>query len=439
MSFGEQHKCHGFLSNPWALTVLGLDLVVRICRSLSRNLEGLHAAFYDHTFGTLNFNASYLNYDKGRNLLYVHLLRHDQVIAGVRHVVRAPYCIRPFMPPALVLLAISWGAQDAGYHQNLGGLLPIELWGCSWKKTVNHVMASRFSHPTLQWWVTQGANMDRGKSRCARRVVNPSTAIDLYGSDKGNQNHFYGAIYDQIMPEYQCTARNVLEVGIGSPNTVLPTWGDDRRGIVPGAGLFSWRDVFPLSNITGIDIDPKAMLEGELRVTTLIANTLNITDVDRVLAGSSFSVIVDDGSHTQISQLMTLRALWRYLKQGGLYIIEDVLSKAGHRYTHIARDSVFAYTHGGGRYGVLFIRKYQNKIPWKPPTRTSIMNRYNACWVVDPSGGVSVENCCLGADEHRRNSCKLGIQEMMRCCEYYVALSQHSRRSFLGAAAADYF
>lgn len=39
-------------------------------------------------------------------------------------------------------------------------------------------------------------------------------------------------------------------------------------------------------------------------------------------------VVIDDGDHSPQGQQATLRRMWRFVRPGGLYIIEDVMTGA---------------------------------------------------------------------------------------------------------------
>lgn len=97
-------------------------------------------------------------------------------------------------------------------------------------------------------------------------------------------------------------------------------------GVYKGGSLRMWRDFFaPQAKLTFLDIDPacKALeIPGtEIRIgdQTDVA-FLKQTAADR----GPFDIIVDDGGHKMDQQITSFRTLWPELKDGGLYIVEDV-------------------------------------------------------------------------------------------------------------------
>merc|ERR1711879_307779 len=82
--------------------------------------------------------------------------------------------------------------------------------------------------------------------------------------------------------------------------------------------------VFPNAEVVGIDVERGAMLSGIQRLRTYLANSLNKSRIEAVLSGNEFDMILDDGLHTPLGQLATLRGVWPFLRIGGTYVIEDV-------------------------------------------------------------------------------------------------------------------
>lgn len=118
---------------------------------------------------------------------------------------------------------------------------------------------------------------------------------------------------------------NFLEFGISSmiPDVHSSMVRYSLPGYSPGGSLRAWRDNFPNSQITGIDIQPDTQFS-ENRITTHLSSSTNRIALDRVLGAVMFDIILDDGSHIPDNQLTTLLILWGRVKAGGYYIIEDM-------------------------------------------------------------------------------------------------------------------
>lgn len=126
-----------------------------------------------------------------------------------------------------------------------------------------------------------------------------------YGSDKSSNYHCYLDFYDQHFYSYRDMEINMLEIGI-----------------LFGESLNIFYDYFRKASIFAIDIEDKSHLQKE-RVKIIQGN-----QSDRVLLNSFendfFDIILDDGSHKMEHQQVSFGALFKKLKSGGIYIIEDL-------------------------------------------------------------------------------------------------------------------
>jgi len=120
---------------------------------------------------------------------------------------------------------------------------------------------------------------------------------------------------------------NILEIGIG---TMVPNVPSSMKGYMsdnykPGASLRAWRDYFKNSNIIGVDIQPDTIFTDE-RIKTYICDSTDKNSVENLIKNLNikFDIIIDDGYHHDIAQLNTLKNFLPHLKDGGLYIIEDI-------------------------------------------------------------------------------------------------------------------
>lgn len=129
-----------------------------------------------------------------------------------------------------------------------------------------------------------------------------------YGTDKSSSWHNYLKYYDKIFKEHREEKIKLFEIGI---------WG--------GASLLTWKEYFQNGEIIGLDIDDKKELEQD-RIFTFKGDQSNTSDLDKVneLYGD-FDIILDDGSHKGLHQLISFNHLFPLLKKGGYYVIEDCL------------------------------------------------------------------------------------------------------------------
>ena len=127
-------------------------------------------------------------------------------------------------------------------------------------------------------------------------------------TDKGLSGHYYTEIYDLFFLPLKNRAGKVLEIGIAS-----------------GDSLKMWRDYFPKATIYGIDIVPKTELDSD-RIKTFVADQANRSQLESFVGkfGGNFDIIIDDGGHHMNHQQISLGFLFKYLKPGGYYIIEDL-------------------------------------------------------------------------------------------------------------------
>jgi 8-demethyl-8-alpha-L-rhamnosyltetracenomycin-C 2'-O-methyltransferase len=118
----------------------------------------------------------------------------------------------------------------------------------------------------------------------------------------------------------------MLEIGIGTmiPGVHSSMVGYALDGYKPGGSLRAWRDYFPTAWIFGADVQSDTQFTGEDRIETLLMDSTNLNECERVLSYHVFNIIIDDGSHLDTSQLLTLRNLWKRVRPNGYYIIEDV-------------------------------------------------------------------------------------------------------------------
>jgi SAM-dependent methyltransferase len=138
-----------------------------------------------------------------------------------------------------------------------------------------------------------------------------------YKSDKGEVYHNYLNIYERYFGKYRDTLENFLEIGL---------W--------EGESLRMWRDYFNVGNLVGVDILDLSHIE--LKNTTILIGDQSVrADLESIADRSykQFDIIIDDGGHMMHQQQITLGCMFKYLKPGGIFVIEDLHTCGNPSYT----------------------------------------------------------------------------------------------------------
>jgi hypothetical protein len=160
----------------------------------------------------------------------------------------------------------------------------------------------------------------------------------LHGTDKGFlkstatkllkphelKPHTYSTIYHNLFSHCRESINLVFELGIGS-NNINITSNMTSNG-KPGASLRVFRDYFPKAEIYGGDIDNKILFQEE-RIFTFEVDQLSSLSIEKMWSNinkSNFDLIVDDGLHTCEATFNLFKNSFKKLRNGGIYIIEDV-------------------------------------------------------------------------------------------------------------------
>ncbi len=149
-----------------------------------------------------------------------------------------------------------------------------------------------------------------------------------YGSDKDVNG--YSQPYYTMFDHLKDKEINFLEIGIGTmiPGVHSSMVGYSRPGYKPGGSLRAWRDFFINGRIIGLDVQPDTQFSDEDRIETYLCDTTNESAVkswyEKKMNDVKFDIIIDDGSHIDTNQISTLHNLYKYLNDGGIYVIEDI-------------------------------------------------------------------------------------------------------------------
>lgn len=141
-----------------------------------------------------------------------------------------------------------------------------------------------------------------------------------YGSDKGD-NHNYSTFYDHVFSSVKDENINLFELGLSIHN------GD--IALAPGCSLLGFRDYFSKAELYGADIDPNSLIHDYQRIKTYLVDQTNPHMIEDLwyhpdLYEVEFDIMIEDGLHTFEANKIFFENSIHKLKNGGIYIIEDI-------------------------------------------------------------------------------------------------------------------
>ena len=163
----------------------------------------------------------------------------------------------------------------------------------------------------------------KGKEISAQFV----TLFSKNGSDKSTI-HSYHHVYASIICNTKTPINSILEIGIGTNKVNLPSnMGPKGR---PGASLRSWQELLPNATIIGADIDEDILiLENNIKCF-LLDQTSDESwgELKTKLEGHQFDLIIDDGLHSPLANLKTIRHSLELLGPKGVLVVEDIAERS---------------------------------------------------------------------------------------------------------------
>ncbi len=176
-----------------------------------------------------------------------------------------------------------------------------------------------------------------------------------YNTDKTSLDHDYLKFYEKHLSDKKDNIKKILELGIYSTGSA----SDYEKA---GASMKMWEEYFINAEIYGLDLHDFSVLDqrhprihtlacnGDLRefndfheiTNQHLVNIYNSFPGGRVglneisnIFGSEFDIIIDDGPHTMRSQQLFLGYMFKQLKSGGTFIIEDLHTGNNSAYWHV--------------------------------------------------------------------------------------------------------
>jgi hypothetical protein len=127
-------------------------------------------------------------------------------------------------------------------------------------------------------------------------------------TDKGPGGHNYTELYERLFFPWKDEPIKIFEIGVAS-----------------GGSLKMWQAYFSQARIFAVDILPKSEFDNG-RVKTLIADQAKREQLQEAIdaAGGDIHILIDDGGHSMEQQQVSLGFLFKFVRPGGYYVIEDV-------------------------------------------------------------------------------------------------------------------
>ena len=97
-------------------------------------------------------------------------------------------------------------------------------------------------------------------------------------------------------------------------------------GIQEGHSMRTWRDWFGASaaSLVGLDITARSFTGSSAGFERTIADQSRRDSLIQAIGSKEFDIIIDDGSHVCAHQQISLLMLFKHVRPGGVYIIEDL-------------------------------------------------------------------------------------------------------------------
>ena len=138
---------------------------------------------------------------------------------------------------------------------------------------------------------------------------NLKSIAEIYKSDK--IEHGYIEIYESYFEKIRDEKLKIFEIGIAD-----------------GKSLLTWADYFKNSTIIGIDIHKINPIEKKLNKNNIEIHQGSQSDkyfIEELISKyKEFDIIIDDGSHQSEHIIASFETLAKHVRDGGLYIVEDV-------------------------------------------------------------------------------------------------------------------
>lgn len=157
--------------------------------------------------------------------------------------------------------------------------------------------------------------IDSGREELQRTRPSLESLMYKYHTDKSRDDHKYSDLYAMLFEPLRDTLQNLTEIGV-----------------MAGYSLKVWHDYFPHATVFGVDTfdffkraEVATSMKSHPRAHLFESDSQSDSSIKALgLSVGSMDIIIDDADHSFRGQERTLHVMWRFLRAGGYYIIEDV-------------------------------------------------------------------------------------------------------------------
>lgn len=185
-------------------------------------------------------------------------------------------------------------------------------------------------------------SVSRGDSLYAGEAIDARNQPSFYeiaiekGTDKVTM-HTYHDMYERYLPALRNRRIKLLEIG----------GVDCSMANGPGPSYYTWLEYFPYAELYFIETDAACVEKWRERLRgakmVMVGNQADEAFLESFYSSLvmndpefAFDVIIDDGGHMMDQQLVSLQTLWKAVKPGGTYFVEDL-------------ETSYLEEYGGGR------------------------------------------------------------------------------------------
>ena len=130
-------------------------------------------------------------------------------------------------------------------------------------------------------------------------------------TDKSSLLHNYLNFYEFFLSQFKDDGITLIELGVGPENN-------------KGKSLLTWQEYFKNAVIVGVDVRADCKELQNKNILIEIGDCSSIDFLGSLGKKYSPSIILDDASHKWSHQILGFEILFPILKNGGIYICEDL-------------------------------------------------------------------------------------------------------------------